>query len=99
LAESLRGSLRNGHPAKVFTSYRPPGLCGARAFEVALLAAPPRTTQPGRPRASFLPRCSWKKRGFSLPTRPVSPSICCCFRLVLRRISVRARFSVPSSNY
>jgi hypothetical protein len=40
-----------------------------------------------------------KKRGFSAPAPPVSPSICWCFRLHLRWKSLRRRLSVPSSGY
>ena len=40
-----------------------------------------------------------KKRGIFPSPPPVSPSICCCFRLVLRWNSLGGRLSVPSSSY
>jgi hypothetical protein len=70
LAESLRRSLRNGHPAKDFHFVSAPRLCGARALEVAFPAAHPRAPQPERRPGFISAPLFLKKTGIFLAHPP-----------------------------
>src|ERR1700678_2781768 len=67
LAESPRGSLRNGHPAKVYTSYRPPGFAGPLPLQSLFWRCVLAPRNQGAARASFLPRCSCRDAAFPCP--------------------------------